>query len=85
MDLRPQVILRGPPPLFPQIPNGSTPFRNLPKAHPNYIAQATVNGCSTFDTVNILVNPIPVTIANSNSPVCENDTIKLTFLLILFQ
>lgn len=44
----------------------------------DYILEVSLNGCSSFDTVNITVNPIPTAIANGNTPLCEGDTLNLT-------
>ena len=43
-----------------------------------YTLDVTLNGCSLSDTANVLVKPLPVPIALSNSPVCENAAIQLT-------
>ena len=43
-----------------------------------YTATVTKNGCSSSDTTNVVVKPLPsaVTLSN-NTPICEGDTLKL--------
>jgi hypothetical protein len=36
------------------------------------------NGCTLADTVTVIVNPLPIAIANNNTPVCKGATINLT-------
>lgn len=57
----------------PSIGNATT------TASGNYILIATINNCSSRDTVSVIVNtmPAPVT-AGSNSPVCQGNTLSLT-------
>ncbi|GGD51029.1 hypothetical protein GCM10011514_14110 [Emticicia aquatilis] len=43
-----------------------------------YTLNVTLNGCTLSDTASVLVKPLPVTIALSNSPVCENAATQLT-------
>ncbi len=43
-----------------------------------YNAIATLNGCSSYDTINVTVKDNPDTISvSSNSPLCTDDTLKL--------
>ncbi len=44
----------------------------------DYILTITENGCSTSDTTNVIINPIPTANAGSNAPLCINDTLRLT-------
>lgn len=43
-----------------------------------YSLVVTANTCTSIATTNVLVNPLPVPIANSNSPVCVNQPINFT-------
>lgn len=43
-----------------------------------YIVEVYVGGCSSTDTTEIVVNPIPNVIASSNSPIQNGDELKLT-------
>ncbi len=59
------------------VQNPARPFMNISYGG-RYIATATLNGCSIKDTVNVMVTQGPTTvIATVNTPVCNNDTIKL--------
>ena len=42
------------------------------------LAVTNANGCTNTITTNVVVNPLPVPIANSNSPVCISNSILLT-------
>jgi hypothetical protein len=45
----------------------------------NYIVTASLNGCSSKDSTTVSINPRPaVPTANSNTPLCAGDTLKLT-------
>jgi len=45
----------------------------------NYFATATMNGCNYYDTVAVLVKPLPdKPVANSNSPLCAGQVLYLT-------
>jgi gliding motility-associated-like protein len=37
-----------------------------------------VNSCQAVGTTSVIVNPLPVVTVNSNSPVCENNTLNLS-------
>ncbi|MGC9331910.1 MAG: S8 family serine peptidase, partial [Bacteroidales bacterium] len=43
-----------------------------------YVIGTNLYGCSSIDSINISVFPIPLALAGSNSPVCENEDILLT-------
>lgn len=43
-----------------------------------YTVTVLANGCSSTSTINVVVNPIPTTIAASNSPICEGSALNLT-------
>jgi gliding motility-associated-like protein len=43
-----------------------------------YVVTVSANGCSSTSSVDAIVNPIPTTNANSNSPVCEGEDLLLT-------
>lgn len=58
----------------PTIPNP------LPAGSGSYIVAAYIGGCKAFDTINVNIYPGngPVgTIATTNAPICEGDTLKL--------
>ncbi len=43
-----------------------------------YTATVTKNGCSSSDTTNVVVKPLPDTVTlSNNTPICEGDTLKL--------
>ena len=45
----------------------------------NYILSVTYNGCTSHDTVEVTVNPLPsVSISPNNATICYGDTIELT-------
>ncbi len=48
-----------------------------------YVYTITVNGCSNLQNIVIALNPIPIAITNSNSPVCAGSSITLTAQTIL--
>src|SRR5439155_23588278 len=43
-----------------------------------YTLIVTAGTCSASTTANITINPLPVPVANSNSPVCVNQPINFT-------
>ena len=53
---------------------------NAATAHSgDYIVTATLNGCSSKDTVTVLVKPMPaVPVAGNDGPLCAGDTLHLT-------
>lgn len=62
----------------------STTLQNPTIAHAgipqsgNYIVTVTnSNGCTAIEQTSVVVNPVPIITAISNSPVCEGDTLKL--------
>ncbi|MCA0232239.1 MAG: hypothetical protein LCH91_17350 [Bacteroidetes bacterium] len=66
-------------------PNEYVSFQQNPiitPARPNlsglYQVTVKVNGCVKTDTLTYTVFPLPVANAISNSPICENDTLRLT-------
>ena len=42
----------------------------------------TINGCDSIIVTQLTVNPIPVAVAGSNSPVCSGSSINLTALTV---
>lgn len=45
----------------------------------NYIVSAVLSGCTTKDTVSVLVKPLPTPISlTNNSPLCDGDTLILS-------
>ncbi len=54
---------------------------SIPSAQVNmagtYYATATLNGCSSYDSAIVTVNPAPITKLSTNSPVCLGDTMRL--------
>ncbi len=54
---------------------------SIPSAQVNmtgtYYATATLNGCSSYDSAIVTVNPIPIAQLTTNSPVCIGDTMRL--------
>ncbi|WP_276133692.1 gliding motility-associated C-terminal domain-containing protein [Polluticoccus soli] len=43
-----------------------------------YTVSASLNGCSSMANTYVVIKPLSVPMAGSNSPICEGDTIKLT-------
>jgi hypothetical protein len=61
--------------------SGATPFINAATTvnSGNYYVTGTLNGCALYDTVTVLVKPLPAKpTAASNTPVCAGDTLYLT-------
>ena len=52
---------------------GSTP---LSSGH--YTVTVTLNGCTSTGTTTVVVNPLPIPSATSNSPICYGDMLELT-------
>lgn len=50
----------------------------VPPSTDTYTVTGTTNGCSDTAIVTINVNLLPIAVANSNSPVCIDDTLNLT-------
>jgi gliding motility-associated-like protein len=44
----------------------------------SYTVTVAAAGCSSTSSVNVVVNPVPTTVAGSNSPICAGVTINLT-------
>ncbi|MEZ5018153.1 MAG: T9SS type A sorting domain-containing protein [Flavipsychrobacter sp.] len=60
--------------------NTQNPIRvNVPQtAGGFYTVAATLNGCSTYDTIAVTIKDVPDTVTlSSNSPLCTDDTLKL--------
>lgn len=60
--------------------NGSTNYDYIAPAVGTYswIAEATMNGCSSIDTILIQVRPIPNVFAGNDLTICEGETVLLT-------
>ncbi len=44
----------------------------------NYYLNASLNGCSVYDTLSVIVNPLPaLPLLSSNSPVCDSSNLML--------
>lgn len=55
----------------PTIPNVSIAYTGM------YSLTTTVNGCSSTESVFVIINPTPYFTLNSNSPICEGDYIDI--------
>src|SRR5450759_5145427 len=51
---------------------------NTAKAGAYTVTVTAATGCTATNTTSVIVNPLPIAIAGSNSPVCEGTTINLT-------
>lgn len=58
--------------------NPSIATSSLSSAGVYTVGVTDVNGCINAATTNVVVNPLPVPIAGSNSPICLNNPINLT-------
>src|SRR5450756_2524374 len=58
--------------------NQSIPNANTAKAGTYTVTVTAATGCTATNTTSVIVNPLPIAIAGSNSPVCEGTTINLT-------
>src|SRR5450756_1349 len=58
--------------------NQSISNANTAKAGTYTVTVTAATGCTATNTTSVIVNPLPIAIAGSNSPVCEGTTINLT-------
>ena len=58
--------------------NPSINFANTAMAGAYTVTVTATNGCTATNTTSVIVNPLPIVTARSNSPVCVGNTINLT-------
>src|SRR5450759_3652462 len=68
----------GPNGFTSSVQNPSIPIANPAMSGAYKVTVTAATGCTNTNTTSIIVNPLPIAIAGSNSPVCEGTTINLT-------